>query len=647
MTVTGDGAGDEQSRVDRQPPAFPQVANSQSDQSTAGTPGLFSPAAPVAAETSAIQTSAIAPPSQNGNRGGSRLRWIVAGLATILVVAALGGVLFLAAPRAGAASATAHYVPADTGMYAEVNLSLPGDQHDNMAAFMSHFPGFADQAAFQQKLDETLNTVLTSRSNGALDWNNDVKPWFGGQIAVFGDPSPVSDEPVVGTAPQAQTQPEVVLAFTVSDESKLQSVIDSKSGSSQVSTETYQGQQIDTIAQPAGMSRAVSYVVTDDALLASPNVDLLKQALDVKAGSKPALADDSFFTQQLAALHADRIGTFYLDAGKAVAAMPQPSDSPLSANCMQLTQAMASVKYVGELRAESDHLAFNMRAQTPTGANVPPAPQNKTTTLAQAMPNDTMVYLEMRNAGANLGWMIKNLLACSATQSGANGAVPSGLDILGGGNADQLFEQFLGAKPEDYFNFLDDVALGVTYANDKVGGGIVATVDDQAVATQRVDKLLALLQMAGQFGGAQSGTQIATQSADHNGVKVTTVTVTGVGTPDAGAPPVSFQVATANNRLYLGLNDFVTGALDRQANDSLSSSARYQKAISAAPADNAGILYVDVAGALAAYEAELPAATRQDFETNKKPFLDPLSSFSLVSHIDNGMVVTNGFLYVE
>jgi hypothetical protein len=285
------------------------------------------------------------------------------------------------------------------------------------------------------------------------------------------------------------------------------------------------------------MSRAVSYVVTDDALLASPNVDLLKQALDVKAGSKPALADDSFFTQQLAALHADRIGTFYLDAGKAVAAMPQPSDSPLSANCMQLTQAMASVKYVGELRAESDHLAFNMRAQTPTGANVPPAPQNKTTTLAQAMPNDTMVYLEMRNAGANLGWMIKNLLACSATQSGANGAVPSGLDILGGGNADQLFEQFLGAKPEDYFNFLDDVALGVTYANDKVGGGIVATVDDQAVATQRVDKLLALLQMVGQFGGAQSGTQIATQSADHNGVKVTTVTVTGVGTPDTGAPP--------------------------------------------------------------------------------------------------------------
>ena len=114
------------------------------------------------------------------------MRWLVAGLATVLVLALVGGVLVLAAPRAGAPSATAHYVPADTGMYAEIRLDLPGDQHDNLAAFMSHFPGFADQAAFQQKIDESLNSVLNSRSNGQLDWTNDVKPWFGGQIAVFG-----------------------------------------------------------------------------------------------------------------------------------------------------------------------------------------------------------------------------------------------------------------------------------------------------------------------------------------------------------------------------------------------------------------------------------------------------------------------------
>jgi len=263
------------------------------------------------------------------------------------------------------------------------------------------------------------------------------------------------------------------------------------------------------------------------------------------------------------------------------------------------------------------------------------------------MPGDTTVYFEARNAGANLGWLIKNLLACSASQSGASGPMPSGLDILSGSNSDQLFEQFLGAKPEDYFNFLEDVGVGLSYTNDKVSGGIVATVDDQAVASQRVDKILALLQMVGQFGGAESGTQITTQSADHNGVKVTTVTITSATSPDASAQPVTLQIATANNLLYLGLNDFVTTALDQQASNSLASNARYQKAIAGGPADNSGIFYVDVPSALAAYEDELPADQKQDFETNKKPFLDPLGSFSFVSHIDGGMVVSNGFLFVE
>ena len=30
-----------------------------------------------------------------------------------------------------------------------------------------------------------------------------------------------------------------------------------------------------------------------------------------------------------------------------------------------------------------------------------------------------------------------------------------------------------------------------------------------------------------------------------------------------------------------------------------------------------------------------------------KPFVDPLSSLSVVSHVDGGMLVSNGFLFVE
>ena len=56
--------------------------------------------------------------------------------------------------------AVSHYAPADAAMYEEIDLNMPGDQHDQLASFMSHFPGFADPSSFQQKLDDTLNQLL-------------------------------------------------------------------------------------------------------------------------------------------------------------------------------------------------------------------------------------------------------------------------------------------------------------------------------------------------------------------------------------------------------------------------------------------------------------------------------------------------------
>src|SRR5689334_17231036 len=104
MTVTGGDPADEGTRFDRQPPSFPQVGDSPASSTPANTQSLF--ASP---ETSPIETKPIspAPASQGGGRGG-RLRWLVAGVATIVVIAIVGGVLFLAAPRPGTPSPLAH-----------------------------------------------------------------------------------------------------------------------------------------------------------------------------------------------------------------------------------------------------------------------------------------------------------------------------------------------------------------------------------------------------------------------------------------------------------------------------------------------------------------------------------------------------------
>src|SRR3954451_16577534 len=252
MNVTGGDPTGEGMPVGHEPPAFPRVGDSAAtDPGAAGHGPFFSPAGPPGsgAQMSEVVSRPLDPaPARNRGTGG-RLRWLVAGLATLLVFAVVGGVLFLAAPRAGTASVTAHYVPADTSVYAEMRLDLPGDQHDNLAAFMSHFPGFADQAAFQQKLDESLNTLVV-RSNGAgIDWNNDVKPWFGGQIAVFGDPNTTPTPIEIDSGNYSPQPPKIVIAFTVADKDKLQQTIDAHAGGSQAGSVDYRGFQIKTIAQ--------------------------------------------------------------------------------------------------------------------------------------------------------------------------------------------------------------------------------------------------------------------------------------------------------------------------------------------------------------------------------------------------------------
>jgi hypothetical protein len=652
MNVSGGDSADERTSRGSEPPAFPQVGNSEAtDSGTAPSAPLFSPAGPPGsgAQMSDVVSRPIDPAPKNvGAARGGRVRWLVAGLATLLVFAVVGGVLFLAAPRAGTPSATAHYVPADTTAYAEIRLDLPGDQHDNLASFMSHFPGFADQAAFQQKLDESLNSLVI-RSNGAgIDWNNDVKPWFGGQVAVFGNPNSnpgmVELDSYVAPPP-----PEIVFAFTVADKAKLQATIDARSGGSQAASVDYQGQQIKTIAQPAGMSTSGSYVITDDAILVAPTVELLKAALDVKAGQKPGLADQDFFLQQLASLHADRLATFYFDGSKQVSnlqGLTGSTEMAVPAECTRLYSSMGSVKYVGEARAESDHIALNMRSSLPTGDNAPPVPGNGTTTLAQSMPSDTLFYLETHNLGASLGWGIKGYLACmSAMQASFGGPSPS--TGIGANDPSKLFEQFLDVKPEEFLNFVDDAALSVTFKDDKVGAGMVATVDDEAVATSRVNKLLGLLNLLGSgFGGSSMSMNIATDESDHNGTKVTTITLSS-SYPASESTPITFQVAVANGRLYLGYENFVIDALDRQASDSLSTSAKYQKGLSAAPGDNASIFYADIAAIADLAEGAMSGQEKTQYEANSKPFIDPLSFFSGVSHVDGDITVSNGFLYVE
>jgi hypothetical protein len=243
------------------------------------------------------------------------------------------------------------------------------------------------------------------------------------------------------------------------------------------------------------------------------------------------------------------------------------------------------------------------------------------------MPADSVAYFEMRQLGVSISHHLGRLIDCV-------GGVEGGPDL------GQL-EQFLGTAPQNYFDFVDDAAVAVSFDGDKPTGGMIATVDDETVARTRVERLLTTIRgLAGMGGG------ITVTEQEHAGATLTVITVEG-GLTSAGQDTMSFALTVANGKLYAGLGDFVTAALDRTAGDSLASNVKFSAALSAGGSTNAALGYFDVARLRALAETSMGPAALPGYETETKPFVEPFSHLSYVARTENDVVVSNVFLYVE
>ncbi len=470
------------------------------------------------------------------------VRWLIALVATIAVVGVVAGVGYLAVQRTGSPSPVAHYAPADASAYLELRLDFPGDQHDQLVSFMSHFPGFADPSSFQQKIDDTLNQALTSSGSG-LNWTTDVEPWFGGTVALFGNPGAGST--VTGS---------MTAVFSVKDSTALDTTVRAHQDAGWTGQPYGADQMIWTA--PGGTTVLAT---TGDALIVADNAADVERALDVNAGKQPSLADDDFFLHQLAALHADRLATFYFDTSRATQSVTDQLGSLVPGMTSVSGLLTAPIKLVGELRAEGNHLALNVRSSWPSSPGSVPMPSNRHTALAERMPPDTLVYVEQRDVGQSIKYVLTQLLTAAPLPSGGSA---SGMSL-------QAIGELLGTDPQSFLDFVQDVGVSVSDTNGALGVGLVATVDDETVARSRVERLVGAVRSFAAFGGAG----ITVEDQAHGNATITLIHVSGAvlggagmaGMPVAGVPDVTIGVSVADGELFIGSGDFVANALDRGA----------------------------------------------------------------------------------
>lgn len=544
--------------------------------------------------------------------GGSRVRWLIAGLATILVVGAVIAAILIYGQRPAAMSALPEYAPASSAVYAELRLDLPGDQRDKVVEFMSNFPGFADPATFEQKMTDSLDQLLLNTGSG-LSWTQDVEPWFGGQIAVFGS---ISGEQL--------STPSITAVLSVKDRARLDQLIAARTASGGTTGHYYREIPVWTNGSGVG-----AFTVTNDAFILSLRSEDLHTVLDVKAGAVPSLATNTDFSESMATLSGDGLAAVYIDGDALGGALENLRGNVGLVGGLQ-TGAPAG-KVLVELRAESDHIVLNSRAR-PAPGSTPLVPMtNGPTTLADRMPPDSMVYVGLHGTGAIVKTSIEQML----TLRGQSGVNTSGLDEI---------EEYLGMPMEDFLDFVDEAAISFTAGPEGTySGGLIGTVTDEAVARERLGRVVSAIRLAITFGDVPLPVTI--EEVPHGTATLTVFHLDDQ--PGMDLPFSSISYTITDGQLLLGVDSFVTDALDRDPGNSLASQPRFRAALDAAGADNWALFYVDIGRARDAFEGLMPLEQRARYDAEIRQYVAPFSQFILTSSMDGEDTITRMLLFVE
>ncbi len=609
-------------------------------------PSAWDQTAPVPNQlsTPAPEAPATAAP---GRRGRNSLRWLVALVGVVVVVGASAVVVSLAAGRPTPSIAMG-YMPASTLVYAEARLDLPGDQRQKLGEFLKNaLPGFDDQAQLDAKLDDVFDRLVKSASKDKQTWTTDIKPWFGGQIALgVGLPdvkalgASTSAQSTVGgggtgnavSAPAMAGMDNVLFAVSIKDRAKagawLTSVVDAAS----TNHSTYNGADLYVNADAPGGGIAVA--ITDKVMLGGTQA-AVKAAVDTNGNSSFGANDD--VKAALASIDQDNVG-FSLVRTKAAIDGVIAMVGSAAAGALDKTQidetllSMIPAWQSSTIRFENDALAFSHTS--PPWSIGYDATNHKSGVLGH-LPAKTVAYAEVHDVGPALSALLGKFRALPEAK-GAFDSIDQAMALLGG---------FDGV-----FGWWGDAALAVSPGADgTIGAGLVVQANDPAAAKRLLGVLTADLQLAG------GSTGLAVRTEDHNGTTITIADFSGVSGVDLKGLPAGYkpEIAWAANDSVAVVGygrDFVAAVLDAGPGNSLADDARFKSLLGRVGTDNISSSFVDISGIRALVEPLIQKSVTADKWANYqeyKPYFEHFDALINAVRKDGGIDRGSGQLTVH
>ena len=564
---------------------------------------------PVEAAPGAIGEPAVSRPPAARPTG--LVRWGVA-LITLAIMVGVVSVAVAILAAGGGASSVQGWLPKDTIAYLEARADLPGDQRARMGDLLATFPGFADQASNDAKIDEAFDRLL---AESGVSWSGDLKPWVGGEVglAVTEAVLDLASLAQSGGTPTAMPEDGFVLLVAVKDGAAAKAWV-TKSVGDTMGTETYAGGDLTTWLS----NRApYAFAVRQNVLVLGP-VKAVKASLDT-AGASQLVKSETFAAARKTAPEA-YLGFGYVDAKAiydfALEALKQQGGT--ASACLPDPGAAVPGWLAGSARAEDGALIFT---STSPVAGTPPTAKGSASGAASHLPGTTVAAVEVRDLGPGLiaGLeALKTQLSCDPTTADAFSQVEQALTVLGGAEA--------------LVGWAGDAALAVTVDGSTFGGGLAAMTTDEATATRTLDQVRTLLALA----GAQAG--VETREETYGEATLLVITI-----PSGGEVPEI--AATVHGGVFaVGTIDFVKAVVDTKAGSSLADAAAYTRAVERAGGDGVADVFVDIAGLRAGIETMLPAEEKARYETEVKPFIEPFEAFAAVIEAPSSTAVARAVI---
>ena len=581
-----------------------------------------------------IATTPLATPGQASSAAvprRSRARWLAAAGIVALIVA-VTAIATLSLTGASPASTVVGYVPADSVAYGELRLDLPGDQRQEVGEFLSKFPGFADQAALESKLDEVLDRLLSESTAGKQTYSRDIKPWFDGELAFSMGPLPAD-----AAALEAAEQARAVVLLSIKDEALARTWFTNTLAEMGVTgtRETHQGVELTMFTSPEKPGGQAAFALVGGKVAILGDVASVRAAIDT-AGTSPLAKGDAFVAAR-GAMNGDDLGFVFVDLRTVVDAALELTESAASAPPISDSLAGFVPDWAAfRLRVEGDALVMDGAMADVDGA--PGPSENHPNGVAAFAPPTTLVLAAGNDYGATLVESIalyRDDPALAETFKDIDDAAA----LLGG------LEKSVG--------WMGDTGIVIARDGDSVEGGIVSIPADAAAGRQ----LLTTLRSFATLAGGQYGIDV--REEQHAG---TTITIIDLGTAEdlaalaggLGGVPVpndatsdlpdghiEASYAATDGVVVIGSSpDFVRHVLDAGAGQSLADDARFTGLVGRVGASHTGVSFVDIAAVRALVEGLLSEATpeeRAEYEESVKPFLTPFDAFVAAGVTGDGL----------